>query len=323
MELYITHESALEYWRKQGKARDKDIQRLRKARIPAVTPNAQLLQQARAVGLSLPLDIFVTTLEARRPSKKTRPHVFGGALPDNSFISLGNGLFVSSPELCFFQMASKLTLIKLIELGFELCGTFALPAQAENPKEEETEADEECFYNLPELTNVKRLAGYVKRMKGVNGYNRASRALRYMADNSGSPMEAILTMLLTLPYKYGGYGLPMPKLNYLITPDKVAKRSTNQAYFKCDLFWPLKNLAVEYDSEAHHAIKKKIAEDAIRRNALSALGILPIIVTKQQLYNVYEIEKVAVQLSRQLGKQLKHKKPGFNKARGLLRKSLL
>ena len=323
MELYITHDSALEYWRRQGKKRDKDMRRQRNARIPAVTPNAQLLQQASAVGLSRPLDILVTTLEARRPSSRIRPHVFGGVLPDNSVISLGSGLFVSSPELCFFQMASKLTLVELIELGYELCGSFARPALTVNPKKEKSEADEECLYNLPELTNVKKLTAYVERMKGVNGYGRASKALHFIADDSGSPMEAVLTMLLTLPYRYGGYGLPMPKLNYRIILDKVAQRSANKSYLKCDLFWPLENLAVEYDSEKHHALKQKIAEDAVRRNTLSSLGIPPIIVTKQQLYSAFKLEMVALQLSRKLGKQLKHKKPGFYKARSLLREALL
>jgi len=331
MEIYLTHSTALEYWRRQGKTRGEGLRYQRRARIPAASPSAQLLEHAGDAGFAPPLEIVVATPDARRPSSAVKPYVFSGSLPDNSFVSLGDGLFVSSPELCFFQMASKLSLIELIELGFELCGSFALLAPtadpaadpAADPEGDGSAPDDKGVYDLPELTSVKKLAAFVERMKGADGYARASKALRYIADGSGSPMEARLTMLLTLPYRYGGYGLPMPQLNYRITPDKVARRSTNRSYFECDLYWPAQKLAVEYDSEKHHSADRKIAEDAIRRNTLSVLGITPIVVTKRQLFSVLELEKLAVQLSRKLGKQLKHKKPGFDKARDSLRKLLL
>ena len=242
-------------------------------------------------------------------------------MPENSFHALGNGVFVSSPEFCFFQMADKLTLIELIELGFELCGTYTPSVVCQGGEDPTTLAKSQ--FNLPKLTDVKRLTSLAQRMEGVHGYKLASKALRYVADNSNSPMETVLTMLLTLPYRLGGYGLPMPSLNHPVIPVKAVRRTTDRSHFRFDLFWPDKRLAVEYDSEEYHDNPKKMAEDAARRNALTSLGLPPIIVTKQQLYSVFGFEKVTIQLARKLGKQLKHKRPGFVKARNSLRKSLL
>ena len=250
-----------------------------------------------------------------------KAHVFSRTLPENAFLAFGGGVFVSSPELCFFQMAGKLELIKLIELGFELCGTYT-PSVISQGGEGPTDLVKSQF-NLPKLTDVKRLTSFVQRMEGVHGYKLASKALRYVADNSNSPMETILTMLMTLPYRLGGYGLPMPNLNHPVVPVKAVRRTTGRSHFRCDLFWPDKKLAVEYDSEEYHDNLKKMSEDAARRNTLTSLGLPPIIVTKQQLYSVFEFEKVAIQLARRLGKQLKHKKPGFAQARNSLRRSLL
>lgn len=328
MSIYITHNSALQYWRLVGKARTNLGHRQRRTLLPLDPPDISFLRSAGDVytfgsmRLSLPLDILVATSSARRPSKVITPHVFSGTVPENSFINVGRELFVSSPELCFLLMASKLSLIELIELGFEFCGSYSLPAAPISHLVDDKIADK-ALYNLPELTNVKKLMTFIERTQGVIGHYQASRALRHIANDSGSPMETILTMLLTLPYKLGGYSLPMPSLNHPVSPIKQLKGSTNRSHFRCDLFWPDRKLAVEYDSEMFHDNARKIAEDAVRRNILTALNITPITVTKQQLYSTPGLERVAMQLASKLGRQLKHRKPGFAKAHSSLRKALL
>ena len=324
MDIYIGYDSALRFWRRQGRTRGSYVHRQRRSKLPSrlIKTNAASIERVLQVtGLELPLDILVAAPNARSKSRIQKTHVCSRPLPENSFISVGEGVYVSSPELCFFQMASQLTLIKLIELGFELCGSYTpsvINQGGENPA-----ALSISQFNLPKLTDEKRIASLVERMVGVHGYKLAAKALPYIADGSNSPMETILTMLLTLPYRLGGYGLRMPSLNYPVVPVKALRRTTGRSHFRCDLFWPEEKLAVEYDSEEYHGNIRKIAEDAARRNVLTSLGMPPIIVTKQQLYSVFESEKIAIQLARILGKQLKHKKPGFSEARYSLRKSLL
>ena len=86
-------------------------------------------------------------------------------------------------------------------------------------------------------------------------------------------METKLAMLLTLPYKHGGYGLIAPEMNSQIIPAKTAKRSVGKKYYSCDLFWHDYDLAVEYDSDLFHTGTTRIANDSKRRNALTALAL--------------------------------------------------
>jgi very-short-patch-repair endonuclease len=242
-------------------------------------------------------------------------------LPYNSFALLGSGLFVCSPEFCFQQLARKLTLIETIQLGFELCGSYCLPAITHHAGLKTPASN--CQYSLPELTNVRKLSVFIGCVKSEKGSGQAFNALKYVTNNSGSPMETILVMLLTLPYRLGGYGLPMPELNYQINPVGVTKRRTNTSHYRCDLLWPSVKLAVEYDSEQYHCGAEKIFDDSKHRNLLSSMGYPPIIVTKQQLYDVEEFEKVVRLLAQKLGKQLKHRSSNFQVAHRRLRKELL
>ena len=223
---------------------------------------------------------------------------------------------VSSPEFSFLQMADRLPLVKLIELGYELCGTYSLPTEAD------PEPPERGFYYRKPLSSTGKLNAFVARMPGARGRKKAIRALRYLIDGSASPMETKLSILLTLPYLLGGFGLFMPELNSRIIPAKTAKRASSKAHYVCDLFWPDYNLAVEYDSDQHHTGSAQIAEDSKKRNALNVMGITVITVTKQQLYRSAELEKVARVLANCMDKRLKYRNPGFATAHRELRSQL-
>jgi len=149
-------------------------------------------------------------------------------LPNGSFIDAGGGLYVSSPEFFFFQMALEYPLAKLIELGLELCGSYSMPSIDFADKGQGD--SEQALYNLPRLTSKKRLKAFAARMKEWPGHRLASKALQYITNDSASPMETILVILLTLPYRNGGYGLPMPELNGRIVPEKKAKRFLGRVF---------------------------------------------------------------------------------------------
>jgi len=135
-------------------------------------------------------------------------------------------------------------------------------------------------------------------------------------------METKVTMLLTLPYRHGGFGLPMPDLNAKVRPVKTAARSASKRYFFCDLFWPDLNVSVEYDSDRHHKRSEDLARDAMKRNSLVSVDVATITVTKLQLYNVSEFEKTAMHLAATMGRRLQYKKPEFYQKHQVLRDSL-
>ncbi|MCL1896343.1 MAG: endonuclease domain-containing protein [Clostridiales bacterium] len=410
MDIVISHESALEYWRwyfyLHGNEKNTDFTKQRRKNTPISAPNRATILDVAPSELSYPINMIVGSQNAKRKSEIVHTRVYTGPTPDGCFTNIGNGLAVSTPPFCFFQMAVELPLVKLIELGLELCGTYSLPAlsgqnnehsngqsnEHSNKKEiagdglrgnrEEIAGDglrgnkketagkglpgheewipdeiihgdkelvidrslynrwkedvdktlygngeetaDDNLYGHPPLTNVKALKNLAGRMEGVNGQKNANRALRYIADGSGSPMETILFMLLTLPHQLGGYGLPAPVLNKRIDMAKAGISRSGKPYYVLDLFWPKAKLAIEYDSDSYHTGADRIARDAKKRSDLKARGITVITVTSGQVRSATEFERIAKLISRNLHGRLRFKNPGqFLKARRELRNLLL
>jgi len=167
------------------------------------------------------------------------------------------------------------------------------------------------------------MEAFVARRKGWFGYRQASMALRYIEDGSASPMETVLCVLLTLPYKYGGYGFPLPELNGRIDPVNGVRTFVGKKFYIGDLLWRDAGVVAEYNSDTEHTGPERIARDAIRRGDLELCGIYKVTVTKRQLFDAELFDKVAKQISKKSGKRLRYKDPGFSKARCELRSLLL
>ena len=313
MKAFISHQSALEFWRIQLVLPQSDSRRCR----TTLSGNLPAIEQVWLPGLTLPLHIMLQKAGKRRARQEMKQHIFTGQTPAGCFIGIDNTLFVSSPEFCFLQMASILPLIKLIELGYELCGSYSLHA-AGDPN-----IPARGFHIREPLTSAKRLAAFVSRMPGVKGRQKALRALSYILDGSASPMETKLSIILTLPYKLVGFGFARPELNRRIIPSKTDKRFSGKESYICDLYWPDHNLAVEYDSALFHAGQDQIAEDSQRRNSLLMMGVAVITVTKQQLYGGKEFEKTARAIAKCLDKRIKVRNPDFAALHHNLREQLL
>jgi len=221
-------------------------------------------------------------------------------------------------------MVSEYPLAKLVKLGIELCGIYSQPDKASMCDKQDKEQDKfaQSLYNLPYLTSKKKLQAFTDCMGGWSGQRQALKALRYISDGSGSPMETILFMLLTMPYRYGGYGFPMPELNGCIYPKKGVLTFAGRGFYRGDLLWREAGVVVEYNSDMVHANADSIAMDAIRRGDLALCGISEVTVTRRQLYSIELFDKVARQIAARIGKKLRYKDPGFLKARRELRSVL-
>ena len=349
MEVFITHGSALQYWRTNRKNRDVLKRRQRGRKAPSTPPKDSIPLHTITSRLSLPIDVTVSAANARRASRLFRPHVFAGGMPDRCLVSVKNEIIVASPELCFFQMASELPLAKLIELGYELCGFYALPSGCAVEKgstvvEGSYDMDNKSAYNLEPLTNKKRLTALVSQMAGKHGKNKALRALRYIAEGSASPMETILAILLVLPNYLGGYGFALPEMNKRIdlkaiksgtlampitsdgsiklTKPALAGNPGNN-FYKCDLYWKGSDVAAEYDSDLHHSGGEKISADSIRRSDLALRGIEVVPVTNMQMRSAEEFDKVARLIALKMGRRIQIRDADFTIKRGTLRNLLL
>ena len=325
--VLLSHDTALEYlralgWRGVADSRllpefpaDMHVRRLKPGGGGSVCGRRlETLLEGKLRGLVVPIDVLVDDPAERRNSSLLRCHVWNRPLPERSFIDIGDGVFVSAPELCFMQMCKNYEVTELVRLGYELTGSYSLmnrgcawglywlAASTADDGEgwpwSEVRADSAIWPNIigwlrerhvptfcqrPPLVSIGRLRRYAELARGFYGRGRALRALKYVVPGSASPMETALVMLLCLPCSLGGYGLPLPVMNHHVGQNMPRDSIAGKEYYVCDLYWPDAGLDVEYDSDLCHTGPDRIADDSARRDALKELGVDVITVTWQQI----------------------------------------
>lgn len=148
------------------------------------------------------LEVLVRTSAGRRDGDCLRSHYSGNAYPAGSFVKVpveGFGaVCCSSPELTFLQIAVKHTLLETVYMGYALCSSYRIDADAENGIALR-EGDDEP------LTSVARIGQYLAKVDGTYGTAKARRALAYVRDGSISPTESAMAMALSMPRRFGGF----------------------------------------------------------------------------------------------------------------------
>ena len=148
------------------------------------------------------LEVLVRTSAGRRDGDCLRSHYSGSVYPAGSFVKVpveGFGaVCCSSPELTFLQIAVKHTLPETVYMGYALCSSYRIDADAENGIALR-EGDDEP------LTSVARIGQYLAKVDGTYGTAKARRALAYVRDGSISPTESAMAMALSMPRRFGGF----------------------------------------------------------------------------------------------------------------------
>lgn len=276
------------------------------------TPTAQEVAAARKGGLAFatePLHVLVPGGRVANSLEGVARHVRSSALPSGSFLRGGENLLISSPEFCFVQMAASLEFPLLVKLGFELCSLYTVQPNGAVG-----------YWRVLPPTTDTAIKAYLDRCGGMRGVVSARKAIRYVATASGSPMETVLACILCLPARMGGYGLPLPRMNYRIErvrgrrggacdhDGKGVRGGTGGgkgSYYLCDLYWPDARLDVEYDSDQEHTGSDRIAADAIRRNELAELGVATITATRRHIRDAEQLDLLAGQIAHFLGHRLR------------------
>ncbi len=276
MKLFIGHESALEYWRQH----DLDERPRETQAVPGhgYSPSVEDIMMLKELGIRACPRHFMESQKRHVESKYEIAHIDSHMLR-RSYMAVNEVVAVSSPELCLFQLASKLSVVQLAATVCELCGTYSKgTGRTFKPR-----------------SSIEALRALGDRLQHERGFRKFSKAVNYAVEGSASPAETQLMLRLCLPTSLGGYGLPLPKFN-----DPIAGTR-----FRCDLYWPESKLALEYDSDQFHSGKAKINKDSMRRSELESTGVHVISVTHGQLKNICEFDKVANAAARRLGVRLR------------------
>ena len=292
MVIPIIYPSALQFWLNARNQRD--VQRLQETRIlSTITANSRLthdsalLQRAMdRIHVDPPMMLFSPTAGTRMSNQLVSCKTLSAHLPTNSFYVLEEWedpsenescfVMIASPELCFLQAAAEMSLPQLILLGFQMCARFI--ADTYSPTGQSA---------ITPITSVAALKSYLTRVKRVKGIQNARRAVRFILDNSNSPMETLLGMMAVLPYFLGGYKLPRPYLNLEVALSREGANVFGRPTCSCDLTWTIEKVIIEYDSNLTHLSVNQHAQDKKKSTALSLSGYQLINATASQLKDLW------------------------------------
>lgn len=118
-----------------------------------------------------------------------------------------------------------------------------------------------------------------------------------MLENSASPAESNVYIVLCFPRKEGGYGIVRPELNGKVE----IKLSNGEVHNRfCDFLWGLA-LAGEYYGEKSHSNKSAFLNDATRQGELAAQGIRIIPITADHTASITKMDRIAESIEQILG----------------------
>ena len=116
-----------------------------------------------------------------------------------------------------------------------------------------------------------------------------------------SPAETSLAIIATAPRNYGGFGMRGARLNEPVKLRREAERIAHGSSLVCDVLWPERGVALEYDSSQFHGSSLRLSRDSRRRSALAAQGLEIRSITASQLENVFEFQETILHAFRAAG----------------------
>ena len=313
--LYISHDSALHYWRTNPPAYVLDGLRQNVRKLQGCPSN---MHEARSLVLSesdfgaWPIDVLVPPNARRIDGERLRHHVQSASLPPHALCPVYGGIHVVSPEVCLVQVCATHAMLEAFEIGMEFCGTYA-----SRPGATEDEAKRDY-----ELVSAARFQRHVESWKGLRGLAVARDVANYLVNGSASVMEAKLYLLLCLPQKYGGYNFTCPELNPSLELPPSAKEVLRQDNVKPDMLWRKAKVVVEYDGSYHDDVQQ-VARDALRKSILESMGFTVFTFKKWHVYNPLVFDEMVRALASKLGKRIRPLTVKQSFARDTLHEQLL
>lgn len=276
-------------------------------------PNQQEIDYVRSLTGNQDTQVHVQVLRKYRINrpKVTCHTIIPQQIPKN-YLHLSNALYIPPVEEVLFQICQSTTFIQALKYAYELCGCYSLPAHDQHRQN---------LQKVSPFVLPSQVIEHVAQKPRTHGKRAVLEVMKFVLPFSASPMETVLVIILVLPRRLGGYGLPSPHLNFPIN-----YRHTNgaESRFFLDLFWPEFNLAIEYDSDEHHFVNLEAAyHDADRRLVLRKMGIETIVVTKGQMMQLPMLDNVAEAAMKKMGKRVRPATPELLERRRSLHEALL
>ena len=270
-----------------------------------------------------PIHAFVPNRESGTSTKNLVTHVFGQDIPFGCFLNLGHDVRMCSPQFLFMQLSTQYSTVDLVRIGMELCGTYSRwhmpPDRMDAAYRNDQEDTRSCTFGVPPATQTRHLRLFAERMYGQRGVAGARTALQWALDRSASPMETAVYLMLCLPKRLGGYGLPKPQLN----PKILVSNPTGTVERYPDLFWLGPNIDVEYNSDAEHSGEWSRYRDSKREVELTVADVRVLPLTRPQVMDADAFDAFAQGLRLMLGIRARKPDAQWKQRRDELQRNLL
>lgn len=306
MKAILCDQTALNFWRSRSEPigsvpSDRACLPERRGVVDHDVPSAAIVSELRTWGLvgEDEVHLLVTSADKRRRLKGVNFTVISNPVPQGSFERAMGQVYVVSPEMLFVQLAGELPLVELLEIGYELCGTYRM-------------IDGQPSYNLAPLTSASKLKSYAQRAKGLRGRAAALQALSWIIDGSASPAETALAIAFKLPLRLGGCALGDFELNQELELNEGAARILGRSSMHPDFYWPRGKHPAEYDSSLYHASREQAEYDERRRNAYGAMGMNVTIFTPRHLVDLELFDQMVTSIRHFAGIRLQAVPQGYD-----------
>lgn len=256
------------------------------------------------------LDILISFPSERTRSSAFRPHSYGAIIPTNELISIAPGLLVVHPSLCFLQSASWMSEYQQLEFAYELCGNYLGP-----------QPNQSGYTKHASLDNVRHLREAAKNHPSMKGIKQTRRVLRMAKDNSRSPMETALAMMLAEDRTRGGLGFKSFDLNKRVDIPLKHKKCSANGHFEIDILAQTQRFAIEYDGQYHNEFLRR-AHDAERLSVLRLMGYQTQTITAAQFSSQLSLNRSLNAICQTLGLSI-NSSAEFQKAQNELRKFVI
>lgn len=298
--------------------------------------------------------LIVRRAQDRRTLPAVQCHIWNADSASSACFKLSSTVRVVSPALAFLMAASVLSFSQLVAYGDELCGYYSFYAERRQDEQRSLVAQHEsngpnkpCTHDSchlhgaqegqvaqgtpsnqgfrmrsqPLLTK-KQLQSFLACTPRAHGLALAKQACEQVVERAASPMETTVEMLLSLPYRYGGYGIPTPRMNWGIKLDERSQAIAHKGRCFGDLCYPDKKLIIEYHGREYHNNEVGFLGDRRRINGLRDAGYDVIELTSDQVFDFDTFEAVACSIAKKLGKRIRSRDCGPLPQRVALRKEM-
>lgn len=285
----ISHESALQFWRsskswkhlKKLSINERKLSRVPEKYLCSVT-NDSAIYIHDELRLEYPIVFMVAERKSFIYSSRIKTVLRPQNLTQSSFSNINENIIIATPEYCFLTLAKNTPFEELVEIANNLCSRYLID---ENKEYGQCTMDEH-------VCNTTLIRKYLTGVKNYKGLKKAILAVKYAVDNSNSPMESKLAVIICIPKVRGGYGLPKMKMNYYIKLSEEGAKLVGCEWLMVDMVWLNEKVIVEYDSDEAHLDSNQHSFDMARINALNQSGYRVITITKKDLRSVRNLDAV-------------------------------